>query len=244
MLEEQRLAIEKHYEEKLETMRREMESRNQQEKERLMQELEKLKISSSVEIPSVQVGDEGAPLGSPGAEDDPYMVMKSIGYQPIESRHQRATSIRIKDITGGEDAAHSYTTTDSPVAALRFSPPPSPDTPVLNHDLPLLSPATGQHNTTPTRITDSPIDPEMKNILDTYEIVQNTSGIPSGQHTSPMDMFDGTPDFTTSYEHHVGRASPRMTQFHVDSGLSASCPQGPGFPSTLQQDDVTEDGQE
>jgi pSer/pThr/pTyr-binding forkhead associated (FHA) protein len=241
MLEEQRLAIERHYEEKLESMRREMESRNQHEKERLMKELEKLKISSSVEIPSVQVGDEGAPLGSPGAEDDPYQVMKSIGYQPIDSRRQRTTSIRIKDITGGEVAAHSYSSTDSPVPALRFSPSPSPDTPVQSHELPLLSPATGQHNAVPERVSDSPIDPELNKILETYEILHDTCGIPSVQHTPPMDTFDGVPDFTTSSQYDLGYGSRNMAQSRADSCLSASCPQG---PSTFQPDGDTVDEQQ
>ena len=244
MLEEQRLAIERHYEEKLESMRREMEIKNEHEKERLMQELEKFKISSSVEIPSVQVEDEGAPLGSPGVENDPYQVMKSIAFQPIDTSRQRTTSIRIKDITGGgggEVSAHSDASSDSPVQALRFSPSPTPDTPIQRHELPFLSPATGQHNAVSTRMSESPIDPEMKKILETYEIVVNTNGIPSvTPPTPPVSMFDGVPDFTVSSEFDLGPRSRNKARRQMH-GLSSSCPQGTSFPV---EDDNTVDGLE
>ena len=227
-LEEQRLAIEKHYEEKLESMRREMESRNEQEKERLMKELENLRMSSSVAIPTVPVGDEGQALGSPGAEDDPYQVMKSIAFQPLDTNRQRTTSIRIKDITGGggeEVSIHSDTSSTPPVAALRFSPSPARDDPLAHSpELPLLSPATGQHNAVSTHLSGSPLAPEMKQLLQTYEIVDSSGGVPYVKRTHPVDVSDGAPDFNTSSAFNLGCVRHNMALFQIDNGLSASCP--------------------
>jgi hypothetical protein len=230
-LEEQRLAIERHYEEKLESMRREMESRNEQEKAKLQQELEKLRISTPMEIPSVPVGEEGVSLGSPGAEDDPYQVMKSIAFQPLDTNRQRTTSIRIKDITGGgEDVATQSETSDSPVTALRFSSSTSPGVSVHALELPLLSPATGQHNTVSPPTAGSPTDPEMREILQTYEVVESS---PQMKHTQPQDMSD----FTSSSTFDLGYVNRNMSRFHVESALSASCPQHVMEPHENEQPD-------
>lgn len=220
MLEEQRLAIERHYEEKLEAMRREMEIRNDLEKEKLTNELEKLRISANVEIPSVTLNDQGTSLGSPGAENDPYEVMKSIAFQPINSSRQRTTSIRIKDITGSGNELFEHHSNSPPVSALQFSPSPSPARHTPTPEPPLLSPATGQTNTpTPPFSATMPlsqyaIDPEMRQLLDTYAIIENTDGI---EPTHPVDVVDYTQNMTTSSFF----SSEHPSTQHV---LSASCP--------------------
>ena len=228
-LEEERLAIERHYEEKLELMRNEMESRNEREKDRLMQELEKLRLSSPVEIPTVSGRDEGTPLGSPGAEDDPYQVMKSIAFQPLDTGRPRGTSIRIRDITGGgeDTSSHSDTSSRSPTATLEYSSSPSPQVPV---EIPLLSPATGQHNTVSLPISESPLDPEMKQLLETYEVIDSSRAIPSMKPAAPMDMPDGAPEHN-SYVFSLGYEKGQSRYQHqADNVLSASCPPVANLP--------------
>lgn len=218
-LEDQRLAIERHYEEKLESMRREMESRNEREKENLKQELEKLRVNMPMDIPIVSIDD------SPGAEDDPYQVMKSIAFEPLNVTKRRTKSFNIRDITGdrtGVPAANESDSTSESVRASWFSPSPSPG---LDHELPLLSPATGQHNAVSPPISDSPIDSVMKNLLDTYDVVGNNSETLPVQQTSPVDMSN--PNFNTSSRATVdiGYVTRNMSLFQVDNGLSMSCPQ-------------------
>ena len=205
-MEEQRLAIERHYEEKLESMRREMESRNEREKENLKQELEKLRVHTSMDIPNVSIND------NPGAEDDPYQVMKSIVFEPLDATKRRTRSFNIRDITG--DGTGSGTES---VEVSQFSPSSLHG---LDHDLPLLSPATGQHNAVSSSpLSYSPIDSVMKNLLETYDVVGNSSEIIPVQQTPPVDMSN--PNINTSSQTTV----ENISQFQVNTGLSRSCPQ-------------------
>ena len=202
-------------------MRREMEDRNEREKEKLMQELEKLRLSSPVEI-TVSADGGGTPLGSPVAENDPYEVMKSIASQPSR---QRGTSIRIKDITGGREhvSCNSESASNLPVPVLNFSSSPSNQSPLQSPELSLLSPATGQHNSVPTPVSESPVDSEMMKLLGTYDIVDPSTVYPV-THTDPVDMPDGIPEYTASSVFSgYGRQNP--SQNPADNGLSASCPQ-------------------
>lgn len=86
-------------------MRKEMESRNELEKAKLQMELDKLRLSSPVSIPTVTMVEEDLQLGSPGAENDPYNIMKSIAFEPVIPK-KRTKSFNIMDITGGRQIHH------------------------------------------------------------------------------------------------------------------------------------------
>ena len=214
-----------------------METKNELEKEKLKQELEKLRMSTSMEIPNVSMNNDQLPLGSPGAEDDPYEVMKSIAFQPLDVVKRRTTSFNIRDITG---EAPAYSEIRSPVGNFRFSPSPSPD---IAQGLPLLSPATGQHNILPTPTSGSPIDSEMKQLLETYDIIGQSTVVPV-EHSTPVDMCDGNQEATkTCFD--LGYVSRNLSEFQVDDCLSRSCPeqavmsfntdQHPTYPATEPQ---------
>jgi hypothetical protein len=232
-LEEQRLAMERRYEEKLESMRREMESRNELEKSKLKQELEKLRVSSAITIPSVSVEEELG-LGSPGMDNDPYNVMKSVAFEPLDLSKKRTASFNIKDITGGrQDFA---TNRGSSMRALRFSQSPSPSRSSLETELPVLSPATGQHNTAASQHVDACVDSQhvqsldgsedsMRKLLETYEVVGEGSGTLPTPCTGPLDMPAGATDLASSSAIDLGYVSQNMSRFQVDTGLSKSCPE-------------------
>ena len=214
--------MEKHYEEKLEAMRREMEMQNERENSRLKQELEKVKSSAPITIPSLS-DDEDFALNSPGADNDPYNIMKSIAFAPVVPPKGRSRSFNITDITGEraatgggvpDNSSDSCSVGRSRSSSPFQSPPPK---------LPLLSPATGQQNsTTSTCIEEEPLSPQMKELLGTYELVETSSGVP---HTVPMDMPDGSPpQYTTSGMFDIGYVTRNLTRFQVDSDLSKSCP--------------------
>lgn len=242
-MEEQRLALEQRYEEKLESMRKEMESRNELEKAKLQMELNKLRFSSPVSIPTVTMGEEELELGSPTAENDPYNIMKSIAFEPIIHR-KRTKSFNIRDITGGRQVhppndpynvmgggrsisraktlggRHVPEPSDADPAAmaLDFSRSPSPQ---FEPHLPLLSPATGQHNTAVLTSEGSPINSEMEKLLDTYEVIPKEGENSALSPTHPIDVTDGSSDGCTF---DIGYVSRNMSKFQVDSGLSKSCP--------------------
>ena len=194
--------------------------RNEQEKEKLKLELEKLQVSSAVDIPSVSVGEEGLELGSPAAENDPYQVMKSIAFEPLSLSRQRGRSFNIKDITGGVSGVPtpSDTESSSSVRALNLSPPPSPGVPP---ELPLLSPATGQHNVVSPSVAEF-VDPDMRELLETYEVVENDLGT---HPTAPQDESDTSRELTGRSTLALDYVYKNMSEFEVDGGLSRSCPQ-------------------
>ena len=199
-----------------------MESRNECEKAKLKLELERLRVSSPMEIPNVSVEEQGLELGTPASENDPYQVMKSIAFEPFDFTKRRARSFNIKDITGGgrELPPQNVNESSTSARALTFSPPPSPTLPSFSPEIPLLSPATGQHNTVSQAVTGSPIDSHMKELLATYEVVGDDAN-------TPVDAVDGTciSDLTASCTVDLGYVSRNMPQFQVDNDLSKSCPQ-------------------
>ena len=205
-----------------------MESRNELEKAKLKQELEKLRVSSSIAIPNVSV-EGGLGLGSPGVDNDPYNVMKSVAFEPLDVCKRRATSFNIKDITGSkQDLAVNGS---SPMRALHFSRSPSPGRSLLEPNLhvPVLSPATGQHNATVSQQVESHTDSQhvesledsMRKLLETYEVVEESSEIYPVPCAGPLDMSAGT---TSSSVFDLGYLSKNMSRFEVDDALSKSCP--------------------
>lgn len=213
--------MERHYEEKLESMRREMEIMNEHEKSKLKMELEKLRVDSPTSIPNVTMEEE-LELSSSEVENDPYNIMKSVAFAPFVVKN-RAQSFNIKDITGVP--APNGSDSSTPVRTLHFSPSPSPQA-SLDPELPLLSPATGQHNTAALPVSESPVNSEMKQLLETYEVVQvgEASGTLAISHTVPVDTTDGTPDISASGAFDIGYVSRNMSRFEVDRGMSKSCP--------------------
>ena len=210
-----------------------MESRNELEKSKLKQELEKLRVSSAITIPSVSVEEELG-LGSPGMDNDPYNVMKSVAFEPLDLSKKRTASFNIKDITGGrQDFA---TNRGSSMRALRFSQSPSPSRSSLETELPVLSPATGQHNTAASQHVDACVDSQhvqsldgsedsMRKLLETYEVVGEGSGTLPTPCTGPLDMPAGATDLASSSAIDLGYVSQNMSRFQVDTGLSKSCPE-------------------
>lgn len=212
--------MEKHYEEKLEAMRREMEMQNEKENSRLKEELEKVKASAPITIPGLS-DEEDFSLNSPGADNDPYNIMKSIAFAPVVPPKGRSRSFNIKDITGERTATDGGVPdngSDTCSVGRSRSPSPFKSPPPK---LPPLSPATGQQNSTSSACMEEPLSPQMKELLDTYEVVDTSSSVPQ---SAPMDMTDGSPQYTASGTFGIGYITKNMTRFQVDSGLSRSCP--------------------
>lgn len=239
-MEEQRLALEQRYEEKLESMRKEMETRNELEKAKLQMELDKLRFSPPVAIPTVTMGEEELELGSPVAENDPYNIMKSIAFEPVVHK-KRTKSFNIMDITGGRQVRQPndpYNVVESVRSINRaktlggrhipepidskepqhFSHSPSPQ---FEPHLPLLSPATGQHNTAVLTNEGSPISSEMEKLLDTYEVIPKGGENSALSPTHPVDVTDGSSGGCTF---DIGYVSRNMSKFKVDNGLNENCP--------------------
>ena len=214
--------MEKHYEDKLEAMRKEMEVQNERENCLLKQELEKIKSSLPVTIPSLS-DDDSLTLGSPGAENDPYNIMKSIAFAPVGPLRGRSNSFNIKDITGGREASgHELTGYNSNTSSNGFHSRSTSQTPPPQ--LPLLSPATGQHNSTTLTSVEKPDSPQMKELLSTYEMVQKDDML-HASHTSPVDMPDGSsPQYTASGTFDIGFVTRNLTRFQVDGNCPANGP--------------------
>ena len=217
--------MERQYEEKLESLRREMEMRNAHEKSKLELELEKLRTTSAMSIPRVSLEGELC-LGSPGADNDPYNIMKSIAFEPVPPK-RRSKSFNIKDITGERQLDSDGSTkrglrfSRSPSPSPNLSPDPSPEP-----ELPLLSPATGQHNTSATRQQEAPMSPDLKRILDTYELVPDgkTIGGMGNPRSASIEMSGSTPDVMASCAFDIGYVNRNMSRFTLDNDLSKSCP--------------------
>ena len=214
--------MEKHYEDKLEAMRKEMEVQNERDKCRLKQELEKIKSSLPVTVPSLS-DDDSLTLGSPGAENDPYNIMKSIAFAPVGPLKIRSNSFNIKDITGEREASgHELTGYNSDTCSNGIHSRSTSQTPPLQ--LPLLSPATGQHNSTTSTNIEESNSPQMKELLSTYEVVQNDDML-RALHTSPVDIPDGSsPQYAASGTFDIGYVTRNLTRFQVDGDLCRSCP--------------------
>ena len=227
--------------------------RNELEKAKLQMELDKLRFSPPVSIPTVTMGEEELELGSPVAENDPYNIMKTIAFEPVITK-KGTKSFNIMDITGGRQVRqpndpynvkenvrsinrartvggrHRVPEPIDPTVALQSSHSPSPQ---FEPHLPLLSPATGQHNTAVLSSEGSPLNSEMEKILDTYKVIPKGGEDPPLPPTHPVDATDGSSDGCTL---DIGYVSRNMSKFKVDNGLNESCPSQTGEPAVSTTD--------
>ena len=207
-LEEQRLAIEKHYEEKLEAMRKEMEIQKEQENSRLRQELEKLKSTRQLHLPSLPLKEDMALTSD---DNDPYNIMKSVALKPVVPK-KCSKSLRVRDITGNHDAMNIR-------RSLSISCHPT-----TNHSA--LSPATGQHNASGTVQLNSPNSSEMKKLVDTYEIVHTDKEgkLTCGVSPPIACSSDKTKAAITHGPVEMDIRTTSNANFEANNGLSKSCP--------------------
>ena len=157
--------------------------------------------------------------------------MKSVAFEPLDLSRKRATSFNIKDITGNRQIP----AVNSSMRALSFSQSPSPSRSSLEPDQPFLSPETGQHDTAVSKHVESNIDSDMRELLETYEVVEKGFAMPP--NTAPQGISEATSHIAGSPAIDLGYVSKNISWFQVDNGLSKSCPEHVVEPPGSDQPD-------
>ena len=202
-MEKQKEALERDFNQKVEQMREEMERKNEEDRSKLLQEMEELKQ----QIPTYSDRDSSQ---SDSEEDvrrnSAYELMQSIAYTPITARKWNNASIADRVVVGRErDSSLSpYRSTTSPESrSFKYSSSTAPDS----------SPDNRHRRTT---IVQDEIDEETMDIVD-------VSRSPRSPHSVEMGFTMCSDEEEEESKEAVSPTSPEVLEA-VDSGAVFSTP--------------------